>query len=209
MITNAEENIFKKDFLILLKNYRNIITNYREDYLAKSNIDTLKQYADLFSKKYKTLQVKIKEKGLEPPQIKLHFQDKDIYQIFKNIENELVSITSIKCLFGDKYTNFSRQEFIAEFDRLKDHFGSGFIYYNYVHNNKSDYFKVKIIKPDNNFELIYDPTLFDTNSPAYKLCRFYAFLDGYNLDEDLSKNSVYMGRVQKDGEHLKSSVSNP
>ena len=181
-LSKKDAAVFSKDFIRLVQIALGMENNYLEN---NADVDVLmpryKSLVNLFNKKYKGLLLKIQQTttGLK---IRVFFKnEKNVKDVFMNAARR---ITGIKSIGSESIgTDVSSPNFNEEIEKIKDKLQLSYYDPNlgattvFLECDK----KLKIV------EICYSvEDVTNTKNPEFKLCAFYALVQGYDKKIDLS-----------------------
>jgi hypothetical protein len=201
MPSRNEIALFKNDFLPLLRLFRKLALGFRDEFLDKLNLDLVKQYSSEFSKKYRTLQIRIEKDtyGYPKPAILLG-DEKDFYNIFHVAESLITGIESVTLPYDNSYRTYNISEFKLRFNEFKPHLTKGIVHLNYLYKGAKRNVELKYRKEYLMIQVIDDDFMFEEEDLEFLLCMHYAFDNGYNETIDLAHYSeLFIGRTESSG----------
>ena len=175
--SQADVNIFKKDFMQMIKVGAEIDRYYGK---AQHDLDTLipkfEKLTEQFNKKYKGLKVKTK-KGIEYYKVKLFVKEHSVHDFFANSASRIPGLKSIGRTNFNQIDVSDAERFAAFLDSLLDK-----IYISYLDSESgTSTIAAELDRKEKMIELIYNPVeLMNDNSAGFKICAFYALKNNYD-----------------------------
>jgi hypothetical protein len=198
--TEPERNQFIKDFLPLLTCCRNFGHSERSEFLHKQHLAIVNAYAEAFSRKYRTLQVKIERDRYDISQPVLLLRDEvDFYNVFLVAHSFIKQMLSVNFKVEGISRAVEPDKFAAVMPRYRKELLESAVHFRYVHEGVSREVVLKHNAQYNMIQLADTEFMFDTNDPEFLLCMYYAFDKGYDASVDLSEySSLFSSRASSD-----------
>ena len=188
--TQADINIFKKDFFQIIKVGAEIDRYYGE---VQSSLDKLmpkfEKLIENFNKKYKGIKIKTK-KTIDDFKLKIFVKEKNVKDFFANSASRISGLKSVGRTNFNQADISEAEKFAVFLDSLLD---KVFITYIDTESGTSGIAAARDRK-ERMIELIYNPEeIMSENSAGFKVCAFYALKEGFDKKIDVYSDALRFG----------------
>jgi len=183
---NAKDlNTFKKDFKELIRVSNGINKEYSKSGKDTDKyIDKFKPIISSFNKKYKNIELKLKQTP-EELKLRIFIKDNTLKDIFTNVASKLDGLKAIGANSPENAKVEEADKFSKELDNVTNK-----IFITYTQEAAST--TVFLEQNKELIELHYEDKIENENSPELKLCAYYAVKDGIN-DIDIYEKLAGIG----------------